>query len=52
MKVHKLIEKLQMVDGELEAWVSSNGIDYAVVDEIEKDGEGALLILGEIKRSY
>lgn len=50
MKVHKLIEKLLKVDGELDAWVSSNGIHYSIVDDIDEDGEGALIILGEIER--
>ena len=53
MKVSRLIEQLQMLDGEKEVWVSGNGIDYSIVDYIEKDdGEGNVLILGEIERGF
>lgn len=52
MKVSKLVERLQKEDGDLEVWVSSDGIDYAIVDEVSEDGEGALIILGEIKREW
>lgn len=53
MKVRNLIEQLQMANGEQEVWISSNGIDYSIVDYVEKDdGEGNLLIMGEIERRF
>lgn len=53
MKVSKLIEELQKVDGKREVWVSSNGMDYSLVDYVESDdGEGNVLIMGEIEREF
>lgn len=53
MNVRKLIEQLQMADGEQEVWVSSDGISYSMVDYVEKDdGEGNVIILGELGRDY
>lgn len=52
MKVNKLIEKLQKLDGDLDVWVSSDGINYEIADEVDVDSEDDVIILGKIERNY
>lgn len=52
MKVHKLIETLQKLDGELDVWVSGDGINYGVADDVAVDDVGDVVILGDSQREY
>ena len=46
MKVSKLIEELQKLDGNAEVYVSGDGIHYELVVDIEVDDEDDVLISG------
>lgn len=52
MKVHKLIEKLQRLNGDLDVWVSSDGINYEIADEVDVDSEDDVIILGKFEPNY
>lgn len=51
MKVRKLIEQLEKQDPEADAYVSSNGIDYEIAEEVGED-DGDVVILGKVKRDF
>lgn len=51
MKVRKLMERLAKQEPEADVYVSSNGIDYEIAEEVGED-DGDVVIIGEIKRDF